>query len=256
MAERTGRKTAEIRKAGEIRKTGGTLTIHDPERRPDFDPGWLDRDWWAAEGAHTHGITGRAEGVLMLERPGETWVYRHYHRGGLVSRLVYDRYVWTGAARCRPFREWRLLDALSALALPAPEPVAARAVVSGAVYRADIVTVLLPDTVPLSSLLGDVWDDAALWGAIGQMVAGFHRAGCDHPDLTAHNILVDSSRRPFLVDFDNARLRSAGGWMQAGIARLRRSLNKVSHEAGTAFSEPAWQRLVAAYTAGLGRPVS
>jgi 3-deoxy-D-manno-octulosonic acid kinase len=232
----------------EIRARGNTITIHDPARSPDFSERWFDRDWWTAQGARSHSITGRA-GVLMLDRGEETWVYRHYHRGGLVSHLSYDQYVWTGVERSRPVREWRLLEALSTQSLPAPRPVAARAVRTGPIYRADILTVLLPDTVPLSSLLGEVWDDADLWAAIGAMVAGFHRAGCDHPDLTAHNILVDSQRRPYLVDFDNARFRSAGAWMQAGIARLKRSLNKVSHETGTQFSEPAWQQLVAAYTA-------
>jgi 3-deoxy-D-manno-octulosonic acid kinase len=137
----------------ELRVEGDTLTIHDPGAYPDFSSRWLDRDWWAAEGARTHSITGRA-GVLMLDRDHETWVYRHYHRGGLVAHLVYDQYIWTGAEDTRPVREWRLLDALAAKGLPAPRPVAARAVRSGIIYRADILTVLLPDTVPLSSLLG------------------------------------------------------------------------------------------------------
>jgi len=231
---------------GVIHRSGPTVTIHDPARYPDFDPCWLDRQWWQDEGARTHSITGRF-GVLMLDRPGETWVYRHYHRGGFISRLVYDQYVWTGIEQSRPVREWRLLDALAGQSLPSPRPVAARAVRTGAIYRADILTVLLPDTVPLSSLIGELWQDGDLWFAIGRMVAGFHNAGCDHPDLTAHNILIDSSRRPFLVDFDNARLRPAGAWRQAGIARLQRSLRKVALETATRFDESAWAALRAGY---------
>lgn len=231
---------------GELRRSGNTVTIHDPERDPDFDPCWLDRDWWEAEGARTHGTTGRA-GVLMLDRAAETWVYRHYHRGGFVARLVYDQYVRAGIERSRPVREWRLLKRLDALGLPSPRPIAARAVLTGAIYRADIVTVLLPGTAPLSSMLGDVWDDASLWRAIGSMVAAFHYAGCDHPDLTAHNILIDGRRKPWLVDFDNARLRPAGAWMQAGVARLERSLKKVSLETGTTFDAAAWSALLAGY---------
>jgi len=227
---------------------GRTTTIHDPARYPDFDPRWFERDWWEAEGARSHSITGRA-GVLMLDRGDETWVYRHYHRGGLVAKLVYDQYLWTGAENSRPLREWRVLEHLSTLALPSPRPVAARAVQSGLIYRADILTVLLPDTVPLSSLLGTLWDDKGLWQRIGAMVAGFHNAGCDHPDLTAHNILLNSAREPFLVDFDNARLKPPGGWREAGVARLQRSLRKVSVETGTTFSEAAWGELVKAYSA-------
>lgn len=229
-----------------VETTGGVTTIHDADRYPHFDPLWFDRDWWLAEGAWTHSTTGRA-GVLMLERGDETWVYRHYHRGGLVSRLVYDQYVWTGADATRPLREWRLLERLSELGLPSPRPVAARAVRSGAIYRADILTVLLPDTAPLSSRLGELWDETSLWTRIGAMVAGFHNAGCDHPDLTAHNILINSAREPFLVDFDNASLKEPGPWSDAGIARLKRSLIKVSGETETQFSGSAWQKLVTAY---------
>jgi len=230
-----------------VRHDGDTISIHDPQRYPNFDGVWFERDWWLAEGARTHSITGRGS-VLMLDRGGETWVYRHYHRGGFVSQLIYDQYLWAGTERSRPVREYRLLDSLSEQGLPAPRPVAARAVRAGLFYRADIVTVLLPDTEPLSSMLGNVWQDRALWEAIGRMLAGFHRAGCDHPDLTAHNVLVDSARRPFLVDFDNAHLKPAGQWAEAGIARFKRSLKKVSHETGTQFDESAWNVVLAAYS--------
>jgi 3-deoxy-D-manno-octulosonic acid kinase len=234
--------------APRIDRDGAVITIHDPVRYPDFSPRWLERDWWQSEGARRHSITGRA-GVLMLERGDETWVYRHYHRGGLVARLVYDQYLWSGVESSRPVREWRLLATLSAAKLPSPKPVAARAVRSGAIYRADILTVLLPDTVPLSSLLGSVWGDLGLWAEIGAMLAKFHAAGCDHPDLTAHNILVDSVRQPFLVDFDNARLKPPGAWRARGVERFKRSLHKVSLETGTRFDEAAWRTLTRAYAA-------
>ena len=118
---------------------------------------------------------------------------------------------------------------------------------SGLIYRADILTVLLPDTQPLSSVLDGAWQDLDLFRSIGEMVARFHAAGCDHPDLTAHNILIDRRRRPFLVDFDNASMRRAGPWREAGVARLKRSLHKVSLETGTQFSEAAWHELVMGY---------
>ena len=230
----------------EVRRRGTTVTIHDPGRYPDFDPVWFDRDWWLEGGARRHSTTGRGS-VLMLDRGDETWVYRHYHRGGLVSRLIYDQYFFTGAERSRPLREWRLLAALTGLDLPAPRPVAARAVRAGSIYRADILTVLLPGTRPLSSVLGEVWSEQALWLAIGRMVAAFHAAGCDHPDLTAHNILVDGNLKPWLVDFDNARFRPAGDWSRAGLARLQRSLRKVSGEIATEYDDGAWQWLLRAY---------
>lgn len=232
--------------AERLERHRGSVTIHDPDRYPDFEPGWFDVDWWLAEGARKHSTTGRGT-VMMLDRDRETWVYRHYHRGGLVSRLIYDHYIFTGASRTRPVREWRLLTALEAYDLPAPRPVAARAIRYGPLYRADILTVLLPDTRPLSSMLGEVWQTSTLWEAIGRMLARFHAAGCDHPDLTAHNVLIDTRLKPFLVDFDDARLRPPGAWSEAGVSRFERSLRKVSLETGTDFDEHAWATLLVAY---------
>jgi 3-deoxy-D-manno-octulosonic acid kinase len=234
--------------AGRIAHAGNASYIFDAARYPDFDAGAFERSRWEAEGALLHSTTGRG-GVLMLDRNGETWVLRHYHRGGLVSRLVYDHYLWTGLERSRPIREWRLLAHLAGLKLPAPAPVAARVLRQGPIYQADIITRLLPATRPLSSLLHEARLDAALWSRIGRMVAAFHAHGVDHPDLTAHNILVDDRGEIFLVDFDNARLRVPGDWHAARLARLERSLRKVSLETGTHFDTDAWQALVAAYRA-------
>lgn len=227
---------------------GAVGTIHDHAAYPDFDPGWLDPGRWKAEGARTHSSTGRGS-VLMLDRGGESWVYRHYHRGGLISRFVYDHYLWTGLERCRPFREWRLLDYMCSQSLPVPRPVAARSVRAGPFYTADIVTVLLPDTKPLSAFLATSSVDERVWPRIGRMVRRFHESGIDHPDLTAHNILVDAGGRVFLIDFDNARRRPPGKWRSARMARLKRSLRKVALETGSAFDEPAWAELAASYDA-------
>lgn len=230
----------------QVQSDGKTFTIHDPDRYPGFRQQWLERAWWQQENARTHSITGRGS-VLMLDRPEETWVYRHYHRGGLVSRLIYDVYAWTGVERTRPFREWRLLTRLASLGLPSPRPVAARAVRRGLVYRADIVTVLLPETEPLSSSLGELWQALDLWQAIGHMIGRFHAAGCDHPDLTAHNVLINTEQEPFLVDFDNACIKPPGSWSESGMQRFKRSLQKVSLETGTDFNETAWQAVTAGY---------
>lgn len=231
-----------------VSRAGPIGIIHDAAAYPDFDPRWLDPEILRAEGARPHTVTGRGS-VLMVDRGGETWVYRHYHRGGVVSRFVYDRYLWTGLERSRPFREWRLLESMQAGNLPAPRPVAARAVREGPFYRADILTVLLPDTRPLSTLLAESAVPVEIWPKIGSMVRRFHDAGVDHPDLTAHNILVEDGGRVFLVDFDNARKRPPGPWREAGMSRLQRSLRKVAVETGSRFDVGAWRALVADYGA-------
>ncbi|HEY7670882.1 MAG TPA: 3-deoxy-D-manno-octulosonic acid kinase [Gammaproteobacteria bacterium] len=224
----------------QVAKFGRTIVIYDASRFSECDPKWFDDAYYRAQGAVIHSTTGRG-GVLLLERPEETWVLRHYHRGGFVAKLVYDHYLWTGRDRNRAFREWRLLAHLHALGLPAPRPIAARAVRVGPLYQADIVTRLIPDTQPLSSVIRAATVADEQWLRIGAMLRAFHRAGVDHPDLTAHNVLLGGGPSVFLVDFDNARLRPPGPWSRMGLARFERSLRKVALETGTEFDARAWQ---------------
>jgi 3-deoxy-D-manno-octulosonic acid kinase len=88
-----------------------------------------------------------------------------------------------------------------------------------------------------------------VWREIGRMIGAFHRHGVDHPDLTAHNILLSPHGELFLVDFDNAALREPGPWRETGVERLKRSLRKVALETGTDFDPAAWEELEAAYRA-------
>lgn len=229
-----------------IERFPGAAVVYDRSVAGAYEPTWFDRAYWEATGAAIHSTTGRGA-VLMLERGAETWVLRHYHRGGYVARFVYDQYLWLGLNRSRSFREWRLLRELHAEGLPVPKPIAARVQRRGLVYRADLITEFLPDTRALSSYLANGGPADAAWPRIGAMLAALHRHGVDHPDVTAHNILLDSSGRVFLVDFDNARRRPPGAWQEAGLRRLRRSLAKVARETGQRFSETGWRSLEHAY---------
>lgn len=230
----------------EIDAAAGEYLLYDDALVGQYDPHWFDASHWASAGAHIHSRTGR-QSVSMLEHGDETWVLRHYYRGGAVAHLVYDHYLWLGAERTRSFREWRLLRALHGEGFPVARPVAARALRRGGVYQADIITCLLPDTRPLSTWLREGEVDASHWRRIGAMLKGFLDRGVDHPDLTAHNILLDSSGAAFLVDFDNARLRPPGRWAESRLARFQRSLRKVAVETGVDFDADAWRTLEEAY---------
>jgi 3-deoxy-D-manno-octulosonic acid kinase len=209
-------------------------------------PEWFDADEWRRAGAVALETSGRGA-VLIVERAADTWVLRHYHRGGLVARFVADHYLWLGLERTRAFREWRLLRRLRDAGLPVPNPVAAHVYRTGAIYTADIITSYLPDTHKLSWFLAQGGAPADCWARIGHMVRAVHAQGVDHPDLTAHNILLDDRGGVFLVDFDNAHVKPVGPWQRAGVERLKRSLRKVALETGTEFDPAAWSTLEAAY---------
>ena len=211
-------------------------------------PAWFDAAEWQRSGVVAIETSGRGT-VLIVERGTDVWVLRHYHRGGLVARFVADHYLWLGLEQTRAFREWRLLRRLRDAGLPVPNPVAAHVYRTGAIYTADIITSYLPDTHKLSWFLGQGRAPAECWARIGRMVRAVHDQGVDHPDLTAHNVLLDDRGAAFLVDFDNARVKPAGEWRRAGVQRLQRSLRKVALETGTEFDAAAWRELEAGYSA-------
>ena len=203
--------------------------------------GWLDRQ-------RARPVAAGRGGNWFIDADDGAWVLRHYRRGGFVARLVADRYLWTGYARSRSLREFRLLTELRAAALPVPRPLAARVVRRGLVYRADLITEVLPGTVTLAARLALHAIDPAELGAVGRCVRAMHDMGVWHADLNAHNILLDDSGRVFLIDFDRARRRAGGHWKAGNLARLRRSLDKLAGP-GQGFDPARWQTLLDGYRA-------
>ncbi len=184
--------------------------------------------------------------VWFVRTAGAGWVLRHYRRGGLVARFVADRYWWRTEESTRPFRELRLLAELEALELPAVRPVAARYVRGALGYRADLLTVAIPDARTLAALLAS---EPALtqWARIGRTIRAFHDAGVFHADLNAHNVLVGADGAVHLVDFDRGELRAPGPWTAANLARLQRSLAKLSAAGRGRFVPEAWAALREGY---------
>jgi 3-deoxy-D-manno-octulosonic acid kinase len=125
--------------------------------------------------------------------------------------------------------------------------VAAHVYRTGAIYTADIITSYLPNTRKLSWFIAQGQVPAQCWRKIGGVVRSVHDHGVDHPDVTAHNILLDDRGDVFLVDFDNARSKPAGDWQRLGVERLQRSLRKVALETGTAFDAEAWREVRRGY---------
>mgnify|MGYP003346674154 FL=1 len=209
-------------------------------------PAWFDAGEWQRAGAVAIETSGRGQ-VLIVAHGSERWVLRHYRRGGFVARFVEDHYLWLGLERTRAFREWRLLRGLRDAGLPVPNPVAAHVHRTGVIYTADIVTTYLPNTRKLSWFIEQGQVPPGVWRRIGGVVRAVHDRGVDHPDLTAHNILLDDRGEVFLVDFDNARQKPPGDWRRLGVERLQRSLRKVALETGTAFDADGWRELSQAY---------
>jgi 3-deoxy-D-manno-octulosonic acid kinase len=207
----------------------------------------FDPQFWAARGevSATPGGRGAAWFVSCGER---RWVLRHCRRGGLLAPLTRDRYLWIGEPRVRAFAEWRMLENLAARGLPTPKPVAAAYRRRGLIYRCDLITERIIDSQPLSAALSAAPLPESVWREVGGTIGRLHRAGADHADLNAHNILCGDVIS--VIDFDRGRLRPPGPWRQGNLARLRRSLEKISHDLPEQrFAAREWQWLLAGYQA-------
>jgi 3-deoxy-D-manno-octulosonic acid kinase len=228
---------------------GGTI-LFDAARAAQVDASWFSPEAWASQGALRAQPGGRG-GVAIIDTPAGEAVLRHYRRGGMVAAWLGDSYLFTGHERTRSSREFRLLAELARRGLPVPPPVAARHVRGGLGYRADLITLRIPEARTLAERVADGAFNEALARQVGSLVARFHREGAWHADLNAHNILVNADGL-YLIDFDRGRLRRpAVGWRRANLARLKRSLVKIgAREEGDMFDEVLWPALVQAYDEG------
>ncbi len=225
--------------------------LFDAARIPQPQPAWFDPDHW---GRRARAVKeGGRGGAWFVDAPFGAAVLRHYLRGGMAARLSRDRYVWQGEQRTRSFAEFQLTEALHRQGLPVPQPLAASYGREGAFYRAAI---LLQRLHGVDTFATRVAADAseAPWEDTGRLIARFHRAGLDHADLNANNILFDASGKGWLIDFDRSRLRRpAVTWRQNNLARLLRSLQKLRGKRSRGEVEADFARLYEAYEAAMER---
>ena len=200
--------------------------VFDRERLRQAGPELFSPAAWG-ERARPVASGGRGS-AWFVDAPFGACVLRQYLRGGLAARISRDRYLWQGAARTRSFAEFRLMRELLVRGLPLPRPLAASYLRQGPTYAAAILLERLMDVRSLADR-ALVAGNGAPWEEAGRLIARFHREGLDHADLNAHNLLFDDAENGWMIDFYKSRLRDGGGdWRDANLARLRRSLDKIS----------------------------
>lgn len=233
---------------------GGAM-LYDASRAGNLSTESFDPVLLARQGQ----IVGEARGrgtAWFLRVQNQAWVLRHYRRGGLISGLSRDRYVWRGEEDTRSFAEWQLTYHLHRAGLPVPAPIAARYRKDGIGYRGDIITERLTDVWSLAQAMDAAPLSLLTWIAIGRCLRRFHDLGVCHADLNAHNILIgrsidsqsDPEVRVYLIDFDRGSLRKPGFWQDANLVRLRRSLEKICWGLPPErFTEDDWHGLLDGY---------
>jgi len=168
--------------------------------------------------------------IHSFEYNGLKLILRHYHRGGMPAKFNRDKYLWTCLEKTRAMQELEMLSDMQQLGLPVPIPAAARICKSAFTYQADIVTVLIPDSKTLSTVLMNDSLTERSWQKIGEVIKKFHEHNCNHADLNAHNIMIDDSGDIYLIDFDKSTINAASGkWQARNLQRLKRSLEKLAN---------------------------
>lgn len=221
---------------------------------------WLETHYWAREVAF-----GRS--TLALKRPalpdGSGLVIKEYHHGGLLGRLLGNRY----------FSKRRALNAITAgdtarrAGVPVPLSVLAaaeRAFPFG--YHLYEASVEVPGAEPLSLALnlgpglsvrvprGMRSRRRQVVEASARAVRALHDAGVDHRDLNLANLLATQSGGQvtvYVLDFDSARVGEPLSPAQRlrALRRMYRSAVKLhpQHQPPPPLTQARWLR---AYCAG------
>lgn len=219
--------------------------LFDAGRVRQASAAWFDPDYWGDK-AQPVGSGGRG-GAWFVDAPFGASVLRLYLRGGMVARFSRDAYWWHGANRTRSFAEFRLLRAMAGKGLPVPTPVAAFYRREGMHYQAAILMERLQGVHTFADRV-EVGGDGAPWEEAGRLVARMHRAGLDHADLNAHNLLFDTAGRGWIIDLDRGQVRiPETGWREANLSRLERSLLKACGPRPVDAVKQDFARLRAAY---------
>jgi 3-deoxy-D-manno-octulosonic acid kinase len=233
--------------------TGGVM-LYDASRAGNAVAGWFDPAYWKERNEVEGEARGR--GTTHFVRSGkQQFVLRHYRRGGLIAKVMGDRYFWRNESATRAFAEWQLLYHLHRAGLPVPAPIAARYRRQGLFYTADLITERLTDSISLAEALRRRGIPILGWITIGRCIRAFHDLGVCHPDLNAHNILLVGDDSVYLIDFDRGRLLKPGMWCDGNLVRLRRSLEKITYKLPPEhFSEADWHGLLDGYRQSGGMP--
>ena len=214
-------------------------------------PGYFDVEYWQSVNA-VHGQAVGRGSAWFIGAPFGPVVLRRYFRGGWAAKLSHEHYFYTTVARSRPFREFNLLNELHQLNLPVPKPVAAYCEHHGIFSSGALITgridgaQTLIDWLAQASTNYEQW--IKVWPAVGRCIKQFHDAGVWHADLNARNILLDRDFKVFLIDFDRARFTPGHPVSSKNnLARLKRSLVKLSSPSTAVELPAAWNHLTEAY---------
>jgi 3-deoxy-D-manno-octulosonic acid kinase len=239
-----------------VYQKGNVYCCFNADAIKTFNPEMLDSAYWQRQDAVTGSAQGRGttwfveyDALDKSSQQKQQWVLRHYFRGGLIGKIIHDKYLFLGQNNTRAAQEYRLLNTLQRLELPAPKPIAYRVKRKGLFYQADLLSSRIEQAQDLVALLSIKALPINVWLEVGRVIHRFHKAGIYHHDLNAHNILLDENKKVWLIDFDQGEQRpKSTKWQHSNMKRLLRSFKKEKERLPNfCWREDNWQALLEGY---------
>ena len=180
----------------QLLKIKQNIILYDDTLISEVDENLFDLEFWANHEETRLINKGRGK-VLLINCQGLTSVLKHYYRGGLVSNILSETYLWQGERNARSIKEFMVLQEMFQAGLPVPRPIAARVNRQGIFYTADLITLRIDNSSSMGDLLRENSMSSDLWKNTGSCIASFHMKGFYHHDLNIENILIDSDQKVF-----------------------------------------------------------
>ena len=190
-------------------------------------------------------ISGRGLAyAIRLDR--DPWLVRHYRRGGMIARVLNDRYAPTGN---RAVDELKASIVARARGIPTPEVVAAICYPTPLYARFDIAVQFIDHSRDLAQLLfEDRVVSARDIGKAAALIRTMIQGGLLHADLNLKNILI-APDRAYVLDLDRCTVVEEATRHGTEVMRKRfvRSLAKWESKSGRVVSEAHHKALEAAF---------
>lgn len=156
-----------------------------------------------------------------IELSNRNAIVKSFFRGGLIRRLIENKFLHlhfcnnTLCLKYRPFGELKILEDLSAQGIPVPKPLAAyvKASCLNLLYQGAIATEEIEDIKNFLSIIKEFkkTNESFLNQEIniiateaGKIAKRIFDMGIFHVDLHLGNVLIDSQKNIFIIDFDRA----------------------------------------------------
>lgn len=156
---------------------------------------------------------------------------RHVMRGGMVGRVLKDRFL----PPTRVARELAAAFRLRMAGVPTPDVLAVVTYTSNRILRrADVVTRFVEGGADLAAVFGDERNNDQrhpILDAVARLLARLTAAGAQHPDLNLKNILITSAENGYVahvLDVDRVHFHIPDDPLvaRANLDRLLRSLRQ------------------------------